>query len=159
VKHSGHSQNPPLDFGHLSFVLREAWTKESLQPAVQITTAQRDCSKPEQEVISKGAQELGVSSDQAFALLGAKTLDIYLNDVAYWSNVLEKVWEYAIAGCQVIKKWLSYREERLLGRPLTKDEVRYVREMTRRIAAILLLTPALDANYQAIKADTFPWTV
>ena len=120
---------------------------------------QRDYSKPEQEAISKGAQELGLSSDQAFALLGAKTLDIYLNDVAYWSNVPEKVWEYTIGGYQVIKKWLSYREERLLGRPLTKDEVRYVQEMTRRIAAILLLTPALNANYQAIKADTFPWTV
>jgi hypothetical protein len=40
---------------------------------------------------------------------------------------------------------------------VTKDEVRYVQEMARRIAAILLLEPALDANYEAIKADAFPW--
>ncbi len=117
----------------------------------------RDYRKTEHEAISRGATELGLSEDQGFVLLGAKTFDIYLNDVAYWSNVPQKVWEYTIGGYQVIKKWLSYREEKLLGRPLTKDEVRYVQEMVRRIAAILLLTPALDANYQSVKANTFPW--
>ncbi|HWT89136.1 MAG TPA: hypothetical protein VN454_10070 [Candidatus Angelobacter sp.] len=61
-------------------------------------------------------------------------------------------------GYQVIKKWLSYREEPLLGRPLTKDEVRYVQEMARRIAASLLLEPALDANYEAVKNNAFPWS-
>jgi hypothetical protein len=30
-------------------------------------------------------------------------------------------------------------------------------EMARRIAAILLLEPALDANYEAVKADTYVW--
>ena len=30
-------------------------------------------------------------------------------------------------------------------------------EMARRIAAILLLEPALDANYERVKADTYPW--
>lgn len=90
-------------------------------------------------------------------MLGSKTLDIYLNHVAYWSNVPEKVWEYTIGGYQVIKKWLSYREEKLLGRALTTEEVRYVQEMVRRIAAILLLGPALDANYEAVKANTYPW--
>jgi hypothetical protein len=28
---------------------------------------------------------------------------------------------------------------------------------TRRIAAILLLEPALDANYERVKADTYAW--
>lgn len=37
--------------------------------------------------------------------------------------------QYDIGGYQVIKKWLSYREAKLLGRPLTKEEVRYVQEM------------------------------
>jgi hypothetical protein len=90
-------------------------------------------------------------------LLGGRTCDVYLNDTAYWSNVPLRVWEYTIGGYQVMKKWLSYREEKLLGRPLTKEEVRYVQEMARRIAAILLLEPALDANYQNVKAHTFPW--
>jgi hypothetical protein len=29
--------------------------------------------------------------------------------------------------------------------------------MARRIAALLLLEPALDANYQAVVSDTAPW--
>ena len=56
--------------------------------------------------------------------LGAKTHDIYLNDVAYWANVPEKVWDYTIGGYQVMKKWLSYRERPLLGRDLTMERSR-----------------------------------
>ena len=58
---------------------------------------------------------------------------------------------YTLGGYQVIKKWLSYREQGLLGRSLSVDEARYVTEMARGIAEILLLGPALDANYQAVK--------
>ena len=42
--------------------------------------------------------------------LGEKTLDIYLNEKAYWENVPQAVWDYTIGGYQVIKKWLSYRK-------------------------------------------------
>jgi len=44
-----------------------------------------------------------------------------------------------------------------LGRALKPDEVAYVSEMIRRIAAILLLSPALDENYTASKADAVQW--
>ena len=67
------------------------------------------------------------------------------------------VWEYTIGGYQVIKKWLSYREHALLGRALTTDEAREVTHMVRRIAAIVLLYPALDANYLAVKQATAFW--
>src|ERR1039458_2116544 len=90
-------------------------------------------------------------------LLGDCACDVYLNEFAHWSNIPLRVWEYTIGGYQVMKKWLSYREEKLLGRALTKEEVRYVQEMARRIAAIILLEPALDANYQSVKAHTFSW--
>ena len=62
-----------------------------------------------------------------------------------------------IGGYQVIKKWLSYREHKLLGRTLTVEEVREVMNIARRITAILLLEPALDANYQATKNSTYAW--
>jgi hypothetical protein len=84
-------------------------------------------------------------------LLGKTTHDIYLNDTAYWRNVPEKVWDYTIGGYQVLKKWLSYREHALLGRALTTEEVREVTHIARRLAALLLLAPALDANYAAAK--------
>ncbi|HEX7721683.1 MAG TPA: hypothetical protein VF397_05960 [Pyrinomonadaceae bacterium] len=44
-------------------------------------------------------------------------------------------------------------------RPLTSDEAREVRNIARRIAAIVLLEPALDDNYQAIKNATYSWPV
>ncbi len=90
-------------------------------------------------------------------LLGKNTLDIYLNELAYWKNIPTRVWDYTIGGYQVIKKWLSYREEPLLGRSLTVEEVREVRDMARRITAILLLEKQLDANYEAIKQTTYDW--
>jgi hypothetical protein len=97
------------------------------------------------------------SLGEAIKVLGERTCDVYLNEFACWSNIPLRVWEYTIGGYQVMKKWLSYREEKLLGRPLTKEEVRNVQEMARRIAAILLLEPALDANYQNVKAHAYPW--
>ena len=68
----------------------------------------------------------------------------------------EKVWGYTIGGYQVIKKWLSYREFELLGRALTPDEAREVTQMARRIAALILLQPELDKNYQTVKASSIP---
>ena len=41
-------------------------------------------------------------------------------------SVASRVWDYTIGGYQVIKKWLSYREHKLLGRPPTTDEAREV---------------------------------
>jgi REP element-mobilizing transposase RayT len=101
--------------------------------------------------------ERGYTPEERDIMLGDRTCDVYLNDVAYWKNIPLRVWEYTIGGYQVIKKWLSYREEKLLGRAMTKDEVRWVQEMARRIAAILLMEPALDENYRAVKAHTYEW--
>ncbi len=93
----------------------------------------------------------------SLGVLGEQTCDIYLNDHGYWKNVPRPVWEYTLGGYQVLKKWLSYREQTLLGRALTVDEVTYFRDVIRRITALLLLGPALDANYTATKANTYDW--
>lgn len=89
-------------------------------------------------------------------LLGARTHDVFLNADAYWRNVPQQVWEFSIGGYQVLKKFLSYRERPLLGRPLSPGEVRYVRDIARRLAALLLLGPELDANYRACAAAHSP---
>jgi hypothetical protein len=88
--------------------------------------------------------------------LGERTFDIYLNDKVYWRNIPSAVWEYTLGGYQVIKKWLSYRERKLLGRALDADEARYVTEMSRRIAAILLMQGELDSNYRRISSTPPP---
>lgn len=116
---------------------------------------ERPYTPEELTFIEEGAVNLGITTEHALAQLGKTTCDIYLNDIAYWKNIPANVWNYTIGGYQVIKKWLSYREEKLLGRSLTKEEVREVTNMTRRIAAILLLEPKLDANYKLVKQSTY----
>ena len=78
----------------------------------------------------------------AHAVLGDTTCDIHLNDRAYWRNVPAAVWNYKLGGYQVLKKWLSYRELAVLGRPLTNAEVAHFFATARRIGAILLLAAA-----------------
>ena len=75
----------------------------------------------------------------AKSVLGDSTFDIYLNDKAFWRNVPVAIWNYKLGGYQVIKKWLSYREQKVLGRALKPDEVAYFAEVARRIAGILKL--------------------
>ena len=76
---------------------------------------------------------------EAIPALGEKTLDVYLNDRAFWRNVPAAIWDYKLGGYQVLKKWLSYREHDVLGRALTPEEVLYFAEMTRRIGGMLLV--------------------
>ena len=71
---------------------------------------------------------------------GDTTFDIYLNDNAYWRNVPAAVWTYKLGGYQVLKKWLSYREHKVLGRALKLDEVQHFTNTARRIGRILAVT-------------------
>jgi hypothetical protein len=87
---------------------------------------------------------------ESFAVLGERTVDVYLNDRVCWRNIPTRLWDYTISGYAVIKKWLSYREKALLGRSLSVEEARYVTDVARRIAALMLLGPRLDENYRAI---------
>ncbi|HUX67472.1 MAG TPA: type ISP restriction/modification enzyme [Terriglobales bacterium] len=95
------------------------------------------------------ADELAAMPD-APESLGFQTCDIFLNDFAYWANIPLWAWDYSIGGYQVMKKWLSYREASILGREITKAELREFRDIARRLVALLLLQPELDANYAAV---------
>lgn len=118
---------------------------------------EREYTTVEHAALLDEGKALGGNDEIVFDLLGHRTLDIFLNGDAMWANVPAKVWNYSLGGYSVIKKWLSYRETAILGRPLKADEMAYVSEMVRRIAAILLQSPTLDANYAAAKADAVEW--
>jgi hypothetical protein len=118
-------------------------------------SAQADAATHRQVPASRSPQDTPARQEPrptGTDLLGPATHDVFLNDSACWRNVPDKVWDYTIGGYQVIKKWLSYREHELLGRPLTPDEAREVTHTARRIAALILLQPALDKNYEAVKS-------
>ena len=102
-------------------------------------------------------RETSGGSEDPEGLLGKTTLDIYLNDVAYWRDVPARVRDTTIGGYQVIKKWLSYREKELLGRGLTIEEAQEVTHMARRIAAVVLLEGTLDANYRSVTGAVNAW--
>lgn len=97
----------------------------------------------------------GFNVETIHSSFGEKTFDVYLNESTYWSNVPAKVWEYHIGGYQVLKKWLSYREESIIGRALDKEEVREVSNIVKRISAILLLSSDLNNNYALVKSNTY----
>jgi hypothetical protein len=81
-------------------------------------------------------------------VLGNQVLDIHLNDRAFWRSVPEASWDYKIGGFQVLRKWLSYRDKRVLGRDLTIAEARTFTTIARRLTKLVLLGRKLDANYR-----------
>ena len=75
---------------------------------------------------------------------GDATFDMYLNDRAYWRNIPAAVWNYQLGGYQVLKKWLSYRERKVLGRPLQPEEVQHFTDTARRIGVIIQLVSTIS---------------
>ena len=86
---------------------------------------------------SYGLEESAAMGD-ASDVLGDKTFDVYLNGEAFWRNVPAAIWDYRLGGYQVLKKWLSYREQKVLGRRLRAEEVQHFADTARRIGALLI---------------------
>ena len=101
---------------------------------------------PDEQAALAGTAPSHTTSDEPAAsaktapTLGDTTFDIYLNDTAYWRNIPANVWTYKLGGYQVLKKWLSYREQKVLGRPLLPEEVQHFTNTARRISRILQVT-------------------
>ncbi len=117
---------------------------------------QRPWSDAEREKLAALAAAQSLAPETAVALLGETCVDVHLNGDAFWAAVPVNVWNYTLGGYQVLKKWLSYREftpepaSPLLHRALRPEEAAYFAQVVRRIAAILLLGPALDLSYRAL---------
>ena len=77
--------------------------------------------------------------------LGAP-LAVRLNAESRWECVPARVWKYRIGGFQPPKKWLSYRAEKVLHRPLRPEEAKTFTEIIRRIAALILLEKELNGK-------------
>jgi hypothetical protein len=114
----------------------------------------RERTTKELSDLAQGLAALGIQQDEGLVRLGNTVVDVYLNDLSAWTNVPERVWELYIGGYQVMKKWLSYREYSFLKRPLTLAEAEEVQAMARRLTALCLLQPELDANYHNTKSAT-----
>ena len=113
------------------FAVSAGWghfgTGEAVMPG-QGRVAERDYTSDER-----------VALGNAISILGDTTVDVYLNERTYWRNVPAAVWNYQLGGYQVLKKWLSYREGKVLGRVLQPEEVQYFTDTARRIGAVVQL--------------------
>lgn len=140
--------------------LRAGWgsrdTKGRVNPG-KGRTETREWSQDELVALNSGFASIGMKEVDGLSRLG-RAVDVYLNAETCWRAVPETVWNYVIGGYQVIKKWLSYREESVLGRALTKDEAREVTAMTRRITALVLMGGALDENYDTSRVECYSWS-
>jgi hypothetical protein len=151
-----------LDAEASEFALTAGWGYESkggITMPGQGRAVERDYTAAESAALDAEATALGLPAAQVRAQLGETTVDVYLNGVGYWRNVPSRVWQYTLGGFQAMKKWLSYRERGVLGRDLSIEEVMEFSAMARRIAALLLLSPALDASYVATATHVYVWPV
>ena len=117
------------------FALTAGWGHLGAGDAVmpgQGRALERDYTAAEREVLG-----------DAVGVRGDVTVDVYLNNNARWSNVPAAVWNYKLGGYQALKKWLSYRESKVLGRSLLPEEVQHFTDTARRIAAILAVVNRL----------------
>lgn len=137
-----------LEDGDAALRLSENWGFFGERGIVQPGSArplERDPNSEEKTAL----QKLGVPEETPM-------LKVPLNADASWQGVPKPVWEMIIGGYPVLKKWLSYRDERVLGRALGLDEAQQVENMVRRLTLLWSLQATLDANYQACALDTRP---
>jgi predicted helicase len=78
------------------------------------------------------------------------SLDIYLNTTTWWRNVPVDVWAFQIGGYRVLKKWLSYRDVTVYGKPIDSGE--FV-ELVCRLASIITFFPKLSLNFQLVSSN------
>lgn len=120
-------------------------------------TAVRAWTGAEREALALMGERHDLDLDALLTLIGEQAVDVQMNADAKWEGVPSKVWDYALGGYPVLKKWLSYREQSVLGRALNGDEAMHFAATARRIAEILSMGPALDATYALAKETAVPW--
>lgn len=128
-----------------------------VMPGAGRTTSRDTYNHGEMESLVSAALRLEEDVDALITRLGPP-IDVWLNQVAYLKAVPTAVWDFTIGGYQVLKKWLSYRDHEVTGRPLTVAEAREATSIVRRLTALILIQPALDASYEAIRTSAFVWT-
>ncbi len=146
--------------GHAELGVTAGWGRGGggapVMPGQGHLTHRETYDETEMESIEHAAAIDGRTVAQIVSALGPP-VDVWLNEVAYLRAVPRSVWTYTIGGYQVLKKWLSYREQEVLGRSLTAAEAREAVALIRRLTAIVLLQEVLDRNYEASRDNAFPF--
>ena len=121
------------------------------------STTERTWTDAERNALSQLGARHELDLETLLDLIGDQAVDVHINADAKWEGVPAKVWNYTLGGYQVLKKWLSYREVDVLGRPLTGEEALHFAKTARRITEILCMGPALDASHALARECAMPW--
>jgi len=118
---------------------------------------ERAWTRAEHAALHVIAKRYDMDFDVLLVLIGPVAIDVQQNNTSKWEAVPSRVWEYTLGGYQVLKKWLSYREQSILGRALEPDEVLHFTHTARRITEILCMGPALDVAHYKARKSALPW--
>lgn len=118
--------------------------------------AAREWSASERDALTEGLKAARIEAERGLELLGAP-IDVALNAGTFWRGVPERVWRCRVGGYSPLERWVTTRKELKDGEPLTALEADEIVGIMRRIAALLLMTDSLDANYAACRDNAWPW--
>ena len=110
----------------------------------------------ETRAINRIFSSMKIDRDRGIRILG-NAADVYLNDENYWKGVPEAVYNFRCGNYQVIKKWLSYRDMKVIKREITGEEADHVTDIVWRLTVLLLMGDSLDANYEACSLNSYAW--
>lgn len=116
----------------------------------------RDWSASERDALEEGLTAAQVDVERGLELLGAP-VDVSLNAGTCWRGIPKRVWDFRVGGHTPLESWIKTRKNLKEGEPLTASEADEVVGIMRRIAALLLMTDSLDANYEACRDNAWPW--
>jgi hypothetical protein len=103
------------------------------------------------------------TSSRTFSSLATRSARVFRLRVSRFCCGRREVRQYrsaleaaSLGGYPILKKWLGYRQaDRRDGKPLTDEERRWFRQIVQRAAALLALSPRLNALYQEAAANAF----
>jgi hypothetical protein len=127
-----------------------------VMPGAGVST-ERDWSEAEYEDLSQIAARHDLDLTSLLDVIGSRAVDIQINATTGWRAVPIKVWMYTAGGYQALKKWLSYRETEIMGRPLRGEEILHFAQTARRITEILAMGPALNETHELARGDAVIW--
>ena len=118
--------------------------------------AARDWSASERDALTEGLKEARIETERGLELLGAP-IDVALNAGTFWRGIPERVWDCRVGGYRPLSRWINQRKKLKKGQPLKAREADEIAGIMRRIAALLLMTDSLDANYEACRDNACQW--
>ncbi|WP_147472661.1 type ISP restriction/modification enzyme [Streptomyces triticirhizae] len=151
----GTSDSSPLTAEDFSLVAWAIVQPGKVMPYEGRTTKRSWLSDERNALLAAGAG-LGVAAETALSCLG-DAVDVHLNERAIWRGVPSAVWKYKVGGHTVLRKWLSYRDRRVLERPLSTAEIRQFSMIVRRLTLLVLLSDGLDRHYQETRDASYSW--